>query len=85
MGYNRIAGRYFSGKQLDSEDVKVNYVHKDDVIEATKFVINNNINGVFNLCSKEHPTKKEIYLYNALKYNFEKPIFKNKKYTKIEL
>ena len=82
MGYNRIAGKYFAGKQLDSEDLKVNYVHKDDVIEATKFVIKNNINGVFNLCSKEHPTRKEIYLHNALKYNFKEPIFKNKKVYK---
>ena len=79
MGANRIAGKYFAGKSLDSEDVKVNYVHRTDVINATLFVIENDINGVFNLCSTFHPTRKEVYLENAKKYNFEKPIFENKK------
>lgn len=79
MGYNRIAGKYFANKSLDSEDVKINYIHRDDVIEATKFVIKNDLKGIFNLCSKEHPSRKEIYLHNAKKYNFEKPIFEDKK------
>ncbi|WP_321470768.1 hypothetical protein [Halarcobacter sp.] len=79
MGYNRVAGRYFAGKTLDCEDSKINYVHRDDVIEAVKFVIENNINGIFNLCSKNHPTKKEIYTYNAKKFGFKEVIFKDKK------
>lgn len=79
MGYNRIAGRYFAGKSLDSEDVKVNYVHRDDILEATKFSIKNDLNGIFNLCSNLHPSRKEVYLLNAKKFNFESPIFENKK------
>lgn len=79
MGYDRVAGKYFAGKILDCEDSKINYIHRDDLIEAVKFVIEKNINGVFNLCSKFHPTKKEIYLHNAKKYGFDKPIFENKK------
>lgn len=79
MGDNRIAGKYAASKSLDSQDVKVNYVHKSDVIDAILFVIKSDINGVFNLCSKEHPTRKEVYLKNAKKYAFEEPIFENKK------
>ncbi len=79
MGYNRIAGKYFAGKTLDCEESKVNYVHRDDVINATKFVLKNDINGIFNLCSDNHPTKKEIYTYNVKKYGFEEVYFKNKK------
>lgn len=79
MGSNRIAGKYFAGKVLDSEDVKVNYVHRDDVISATIFAIENDIKGIFNLCASSHPSRKEVYLLNAKKYNFEKPIFENKK------
>jgi len=79
MGKNRIAGKYFSNKILDSEDQKVNYVHLEDVIEATKFALENDLSGIFNLCSKLHPTKKEVYGKNALKYGFKSPIFKNKK------
>lgn len=79
MGYNRIAGKYFAGKVVDSEDVKVNYVHRDDVIFATIFTIKNDIKGIFNLCASSHPSRKEVYLLNAKKHNFEKPIFENKK------
>lgn len=79
MGENRISGRYFAGKLLDSGDVKVNYVHQEDVIEATKFAIKNTLKGVYNLCSSKHPTREEIYLNNAEKYGFEKPVFKDKK------
>jgi nucleoside-diphosphate-sugar epimerase len=79
MGYDRVAGKYFAGKSLDCEDSKVNYVHKDDVIEAVKFIVTNDLNGIFNLCSKEHPNKKDVYTKNAEKFGFTKPIFENKK------
>lgn len=79
MGGNRIAGKYFAGKTLDSGNIKVNYVHRDDVIKATLFVIENDLGGIFNLCAPNHPSRKEVYLSNAIKYNFEKPILKNSK------
>lgn len=79
MGYDRIPGKYSQGKTLDSQDVKVNYVHRDDVIKAVKFSLENDLNGIFNLCAPFHPTRKEIYLFNALKYSFKKLIFENKK------
>jgi len=85
MGLNRIAGKYYAGKVLDSQDIRVNYVHLDDVIAATKFSIKNNLKGIYNLCSTEHPTRKEVYLKFAKKYGFEKPIFKNKKNYKQRL
>jgi nucleoside-diphosphate-sugar epimerase len=79
MGYNRIAGKRSSGKVVNDKDIKVNYIHRDDVINATLFSILNNINGIFNLCVKEHPTKEEIYLFNSKKYAFEKSIFTDDK------
>lgn len=85
MGANRIAGKYYSGKTLDSEDVKVNYVHLEDIIKATSFVVKKDLEGIFNLCSKEHPTRKEVYSKNAKKYGFKAPIFKNKKSYKDRL
>lgn len=79
MGYNRIAGKRSSSKLVNDKDIKVNYIHRDDVISATLFAINNNINGIFNLSVNEHPTKEEIYLFNSKKYGFEKSIFKDEK------
>jgi len=79
MGYNRIAGKRSSSKLINNKDIKVNYVHRDDVINATLFAIDNDINGIFNLCVKGHPTKEEIYLFNSKKYDFDKSIFKDEK------
>jgi nucleoside-diphosphate-sugar epimerase len=79
MGYNRIAGKRSSGKIVNDKDIKVNYVHRDDVISATMFLITKNINGIFNLSVKEHPTKEDVYLFNSKKYCFEKSIFKDEK------
>ncbi|MGA1941389.1 hypothetical protein [Arcobacter sp. YIC-310] len=81
MGYDRIAGRYFSGKSLTSSNKKINHVHRDDVIKATLFSIKNDINGIFNLCSPIHPLRDDLYELNSKKYGFEKPIleYKDKK------
>lgn len=76
MGDDRIPGKYFANKEIDTQDIKVNYVHRDDVIRATKFVIKNDLSGIFNLSSKYHPTRKEVYEKNSLKFGFLKPIFK---------
>ena len=75
MGYNRVAGKYFSNKKLTTLNKKINHVHRDDVIRATLFAIENDINGVFNLCSKYHPLRNELYINNAKKYGFKQPIF----------
>ena len=75
FGGDRIAGRRLANKIVDFPKTKINFVHRNDVINATIFAIENDLNGIFNLCSKQHPTKEELYSFNAQKYNFEKPIF----------
>jgi nucleoside-diphosphate-sugar epimerase len=92
VGANRVSGRRLSAKFVEYPKSVINFVHRNDVIDATKFAIENNLNGIFNLCSKEHPTKEELYSFNAKKYDFPAPIFsKNEKFlnriidgTKIE-
>lgn len=75
FGGNRIAGKRLANKIVDFPNTKINFVHRNDVIGATIFAIENNLDGIFNLVSKQHPTKKELYSFNAQKYGFEKPIF----------
>ena len=78
MGYSRVAGRYFENKKVPDENAKVNYVHRDDVIAAIVLLIQNECkNSLYNLCSLEHPSKKEVYLRNSEKLGFSKPIFDN--------
>ena len=75
FGEDRIAGRRLANKKVDFPKTKINFVHRNDVISATTFAIKNDLNGIFNLASKQHPTKEELYSFNAQKYGFEKPIF----------
>ena len=71
FGGDRIAGRRLANKIVDFPKTKINFVHRNDVINATIFAIENDLNGIFNLCSNQHPTKEELYSFNAKKYNFE--------------
>lgn len=79
IGANRIAGKRSASKEVDTALKKVNHVHRDDVINAVIFSIKNDLEGIFNLCAKGHPTCEELYLSNAKKYDFEEPIFTNSK------
>ncbi len=78
MGYDRVAGKMFSNRIVKSSNKKINHVHRDDVIEAVKFIIQKDINGIFNLCAPIHPLRDELYISNAEKYNFTKPIIELK-------
>lgn len=75
MGYDRIPGKYHSGKNVNYPYASINYVHQDDVISAVLFSLENELKGVYNLCSRMHPTKIDIFLCNAKKYKFEESIF----------
>ena len=77
VGGNRYFGKRSAGKIVEFPNTPINFVHRDDVIGATKFVLDKNLNGTYNISSKEHLTKKEIYTYNSKKFGFEMPIFKN--------
>ena len=79
FGEDRIAGRRLANKKVDFPKTKINFVHRNDVISATTFAIKNDLNGIFNLASKQHPRKEELYSFNAQKYSFEKPIFSDDK------
>ena len=81
LGANRVSGRRLSNKIVEYPKSVINFVHRNDVINATIFAIENDLNGIFNLCSKQHPTKEELYSFNAQKYNFEKPIFLENKFS----
>ncbi len=39
----------------------MNIIHRDDIIKAIDFAIENNLDGVFNLCEERHPTRKAFY------------------------
>jgi nucleoside-diphosphate-sugar epimerase len=77
VGGNRYFGKRSAGKIVEFPNTPINFVHRDDVIAVTKFVLDNNLKGIYNISSNKHPNKKEIYSYNSKKFGFDMPIFKN--------
>lgn len=77
MGYDRIPAKYFSGwKGLTTGNIRVNYVHRDDVIKIIETIIHKGIwNETFNIVSPIHPTRKVIYTKNCEELGFEMPEF----------
>ena len=47
FGGDRIAGRRLANKIVDFPKTKINFVHRNDVINATIFAIENDLNGIF--------------------------------------
>jgi nucleoside-diphosphate-sugar epimerase len=75
MGYDRIPGKYIAGKQVDSSDVPVNYLHRDDAIGILSTIIDHQITGVFNAVSPEHPTREAIYRKSCADFEYALPTF----------
>ena len=69
MGYNRVAGQYTAGKTI--KDTTSNYIHRDDVIEITKLIIEQNIqNRTLDLVAPIQALKSKIFTNNSKKYGF---------------
>jgi nucleoside-diphosphate-sugar epimerase len=76
LGYNRIPGRYYSGKTITTGDTPVNYIHRDDVINIMIFCIENKVlSGLYNLVAPNHPSRMEVFSKNARDFGFEPPVF----------
>lgn len=75
LGVDRIPGRYFSGKSNVVGDSPVNYIHRDDAVGISAWVIENNLwNEVFNGVAPIHPNRKLVYEKNAFDLEFPPPI-----------
>ncbi len=60
-GYDRLIGRYFSGRELSDPTQVVNLVHRDDVVGAALHLIHVQARGIYNVVAPEHPTKAVVY------------------------
>ncbi len=70
MGYDRIAGKYTSGKVLSCNS-RTNYVHRDDVIGIIEDIIAKDVsNELFDVVAPNQSTKKDIFAQNARMFGF---------------
>ncbi|QDK77314.1 SDR family NAD(P)-dependent oxidoreductase [Spirosoma sp. KCTC 42546] len=75
MGYDRIPGKYIAGRTVDSGNVPVNYLHRDDAVGILTAIIRQKISGTFNAVAPEHPTREAIYRKSCADFGYELPTF----------
>lgn len=78
LGYERIPGKYVSGKKdITTGDVPVNYIHRDDAIGVIKAFLHNPSvwNETYNVTAPLHPTRRDVYLASCAPYGYEPPTF----------
>ena len=69
MGDDRIAGKW--KKVSTFSDGLVNYIHKLDVINITKKMIEEDVtSGVYNLVAPQHPLRSEVHKKNSENFGF---------------
>ncbi|GAB4005645.1 SDR family oxidoreductase [Spirosoma migulaei] len=75
MGYDRIPGKYIAGRTVDSGNVPINYLHRDDAVGILTAIIRQKISGTFNAVAPEHPTREAIYRKSCADFGYELPTF----------
>jgi len=77
MGDDRISGKW--RKVSTFSDGEVNYIHRDDVINITRKMIENRVNsGTFNLVAPLHPLRSEVHKKNSEKFGFKLGTFEGR-------
>jgi nucleoside-diphosphate-sugar epimerase len=66
MGYDRIPAKYVAGKTVDTGQIPVNFIHRDDVVGLVDCLVEKQIwNDIFNLVAPQHPSRAEVYAQSA--------------------
>ena len=77
IGPGRDPGRFFAGKtEIANGLAPVNLVHQKDCIGVIERILNLDAFGhTFNVCSEDHPTKKDFYTSAAISSGLQIPQF----------
>ncbi|GGC11725.1 NAD-dependent dehydratase [Dyadobacter sediminis] len=77
LGYNRIPGKYVTGKKdLTTGGIPVNYIHRDDAIGVImKMLEDGLVNETFNIVAPLHPLRREIYETSCAQFGWKAPEF----------
>ncbi len=76
VGDDRIPANFLAGKKnVSGSNQAINMVHKIDVINIIELLITSDFEGIMNVVSSSHPTRKEYYTELCNKFNLEIPEF----------
>ena len=88
-GAGRNIGNFLAGKkELSGGDSPVNLIHQEDAVGILCAVIaqRHKVAGeIFNVCTDEHPLKKDLYAAAAKRLNVAAPEFAEEKSSKIKI
>lgn len=76
FGENRIFAKYFQHRICETGNQPANFIHIADVSNLIVAAFENKdqlLPGIYNLVAPEHPSKKEVVLASAAKYNYALP------------
>jgi nucleoside-diphosphate-sugar epimerase len=75
-GENRNPANFLTGKKnIANGKGPVNLVHGEDVANIIKFSIEQNLQGVYNICCNEHPGRQDFYTEACKKAGLPLPQF----------
>lgn len=77
IGPERHPAYNLSGRELkDDGSNPVNLIHASDIVNAVVWMLENNYFGsTYNLCSPDHPSKKDYYIAAANHFGIAPPVF----------
>src|SRR5262249_43507835 len=78
-GPDRFLARHFSGKvNLPGGNHPVNLLHRDDAVSIILKAVEDELpEGIYNVCSSQHPTREELYTYDCERFGLRLPHFAN--------
>lgn len=80
FGADRMLGKYMAGKTIGNGRDPVNYIHREDIVNAIETVIEQwekAKNQIFNLVASEHPAKQLVAEKNIRDFQLEAAQFVN--------
>jgi len=78
IGPKRHPVHFLAKKEINSNpDQVVNLIQQEDVIEVILRIIETKTTGIFNVCSSEHPVRKEYYNSAAKVFGLNSLSFEN--------
>lgn len=76
MGDNRYMAKYYKDVVPNAQTI-VNHIHKEDAIGIIEKIIDENVHGIYNICSPIHPTRKDVIEEQCRILNQKEPIFEH--------
>lgn len=76
-GEGRVLAKHFSGKEnLANGDSPTNLLHGKDAVASILFFIEKMPQtGIYNVCSPEHPSRKDVFTNDCLRLGLDVPRF----------